>query len=284
MDLNSFQFLGKIGVSGVECVDVFSFDQEMLEFLPSPQLALILCFPEREGARPLQVAYDELKSSGFTAPENVFFMKQKIGNACGTFALFHALANLEGVIDLGKGSFYKWLSDAKQVSVEERSDLLLKNDQLAAAHEETAREGETEEPENVEHHFICYVERNGVLYEIDSCAPFPRPLGNISGEVLVSAAGKHVKKLMEEIDGQWRRSSTTSVSICTIATSICLMPSSAGWMRRPHSPPCDRALTRYLVSEMDRILHRNENTQSASFSRHAEAPNSLLFVLLKGGF
>lgn len=199
MDLNSFQFLGKIGVSGVECVDVFSFDQEMLEFLPSPQLALILCFPEREGARPLQVAYDELKSSGFTAPENVFFMKQKIGNACGTFALFHALANLEGVIDLGKGSFYKWLSDAKQVSVEERSDLLLKNDQLAAAHEETAREGETEEPENVEHHFICYVERNGVLYEIDSCAPFPRPLGNISGEVLVSAAGKHVKKLMEEI-------------------------------------------------------------------------------------
>lgn len=55
-----------------------------------------------QGARPLQVAYDELKSSGFTAPENVFFMKQKIGNACGTFALFHALANLEGVIDLGK--------------------------------------------------------------------------------------------------------------------------------------------------------------------------------------
>ncbi|VDM76873.1 unnamed protein product [Strongylus vulgaris] len=71
--------------------------------------------------------------------------------------------------------------------------------QLATAHEETALEGETEEPANVEHHFICYVEKDGELYEIDSCAPFPRSLGQTSGGSLLSAAGKHVKKLMEDI-------------------------------------------------------------------------------------
>ncbi|CAJ0588127.1 unnamed protein product [Cylicocyclus nassatus] len=192
-------FMKKIGVQGVECVDVFSFDPEMLEFIPSPQLALILCFPEREGKVPLQAVYESLKASGTKPPENVFFMKQKIGNACGTFALFHSLANLEGIIDLGNGSFSNWLQEAKGLSTEERSDSLLRNNQLATAHDETAQEGETEEPANVDHHFICYVAKDGELYEIDSCAPFPRSLGKISEGSLLSAAGQHVKKLMEEI-------------------------------------------------------------------------------------
>ncbi|KAK6060063.1 ubiquitin carboxyl-terminal hydrolase, family 1 [Cooperia oncophora] len=139
----------------------------MLEFLPAPQLAVILCFPERDGAKPLEKEYESLKASGFCAPDNVFFMKQKIGNACGTFALFHALANLEGVVDLGNGSFSNWLKKAKLHSAEERSDLLLQNQELSTAHEETAREGETDEPSNVEHHFICYVNKGGVLYEIE---------------------------------------------------------------------------------------------------------------------
>ncbi|WKY09513.1 hypothetical protein Q1695_002127 [Nippostrongylus brasiliensis] len=192
-------FMNKIGVKGVECVDIFSFEPEMLDFLPKPQLAVILCFPEKGDVNPLEPAYKSLEKTGFTAPENVFFMKQKIGNACGTFALFHALANLEGVVDLGNGSFHTWLKDAKLKGVEERSDLLLRNEQLATAHEETAREGETEEPSKVEHHFICYVVKDKVLYEIDSCSPFPRPLASSPGEALVSAAGKHIKVLMEQI-------------------------------------------------------------------------------------
>ncbi|VDM77626.1 unnamed protein product [Strongylus vulgaris] len=128
LPINSFQFMNKIGVHGVECVDVFSFEPEMLDFIPSPQLALILCFPEREGKVPLQTVYDALLASGAKAPDNVFFMKQKIGNACGTFALFHSLANLEGVIDLGNGSFHNWLKEAKELSTEERSDSLLKSE------------------------------------------------------------------------------------------------------------------------------------------------------------
>ncbi|KAK5977613.1 hypothetical protein GCK32_022145, partial [Trichostrongylus colubriformis] len=72
----------------------------MVDFLPAPQLAVILCFPEKDGTKPLEKEYTDLKESGFSAPDDVFFMKQKIGNACGTFALFHALSNLEGVIDL----------------------------------------------------------------------------------------------------------------------------------------------------------------------------------------
>ena len=46
--------------------------------------------------------YKDLALHGVVAPADVFVAKQKVENACGTFALFNALANLEGRIDLGK--------------------------------------------------------------------------------------------------------------------------------------------------------------------------------------
>ena len=41
-----FLFSRKIGVNSVETMDVYSFDEEMLSFIPKPQLGMILCFPD----------------------------------------------------------------------------------------------------------------------------------------------------------------------------------------------------------------------------------------------
>lgn len=49
----------------------------------------------------LNPIYEKLRTEGVEKMDNVFFMKQKIGNACGTFALFHSLANNRKNIDLG---------------------------------------------------------------------------------------------------------------------------------------------------------------------------------------
>ena len=35
----------------------------------------------------------EQEAAGADVPENVYFMKQFVGNACGTVALIHAVAN-----------------------------------------------------------------------------------------------------------------------------------------------------------------------------------------------
>ncbi|CAI2354003.1 unnamed protein product [Caenorhabditis sp. 36 PRJEB53466] len=193
-------FLTKIGVRGVECVDVYSFDEEMLQFVPQPQLALILCFPSSEARDFLSKQYEEVEKNG-TKPEGVFFMNQSdsIGNACGTFALFHSLANLEGRVDLGKGKFFKWFEKAKLVKEEERSDLLSDGTHTSDAHDETAEEGETENSDQVDYHFITYVNKNGQLYEIDSCAPFPRPLGATTDSSLVKDASVAIKKLMNNV-------------------------------------------------------------------------------------
>ncbi|CAB3398501.1 unnamed protein product [Caenorhabditis bovis] len=193
-------FLKKIGVSGVECVDVFSFDDEMLEFIPKPQYAMILCFPSAEAREFLSKKYEEFEKIG-EKPKDVFFMNQssEIGNACGTFALFHSLANLENRINLGDGKFATWLAKAKTVNEDERSDLLSEDTDLAEAHEETAEMGETEQSDNVDYHFITFVNKDGNLYEIDSCAPYPRPLGKTSDATLVKDASGAVKELMNSV-------------------------------------------------------------------------------------
>ena len=49
----------------------------------------------------MQPVYEKLKEQNVETPEGMFFMDQRIGNACGTFALFHALANLDGKVNLG---------------------------------------------------------------------------------------------------------------------------------------------------------------------------------------
>ncbi|CAJ0577022.1 unnamed protein product, partial [Mesorhabditis spiculigera] len=197
------QFLGKIGVSSVDCVDVYSFDDEMLAFIPKPQLAMLLCFPDyRKVDAIMRPIYDKLQQEGTKVPENVFFMEQKIRNACGTFALFHALGNIEKQADMGHGPFRAFLDKAKALKPAEISGLLEKTSDLATAHEEAARSGETETPagDKVEHHFICFVGVDGTLYEIDSRAPFPRPLGNTTPDTLVKDAGVHVQKLMSQMD------------------------------------------------------------------------------------
>ncbi|CAJ0961942.1 unnamed protein product, partial [Mesorhabditis belari] len=196
-------FLEKIGVESVDCVDVFSFDDDMLEFVPKPQLAMLLCFPDYKKVdaimRPI---YEKLKADGAKVPEGVFFMEQKIRNACGTFALFHALGNIEGKVDLGQGSFSSFLQKAKGLPPSEISKLLEHTSDIASAHENAARSGETEAPpgDKVEHHFICFVNVNGLLYEIDSRASFPRPLGATSGDTLVKDAGVFVKQLMSQME------------------------------------------------------------------------------------
>ncbi|KAK5975392.1 Ubiquitin carboxyl-terminal hydrolase [Trichostrongylus colubriformis] len=193
--------MSKIGVESVECVDVISFDDDALSHLPKPQYAMLLCLPDYKKVDELMAPiYEKLRAESVTPPANVFFMEQKISNACGTFALFHALANIEDQVDLGSGSFHKWLEAAKGLGIDQRSDLLANDATLAAAHDEAARRGDSRQPEEVEHHFICYVNKDGTLFEIDSRAPFPRALGPTSGDTLVKDAGAACKHFMEKLD------------------------------------------------------------------------------------
>lgn len=129
----------------------------------------------------MEPLYKDIVAGNAKVDNKVFFMKQEISNACGTFALFHALGQHINKIMMGKGfneffeiifldesgPFAKWYKEAKALGVNDRSKSLATNQDLAVAHEDCATSGETRaDVEKVEYHFICYTNVDGTLYEL----------------------------------------------------------------------------------------------------------------------
>jgi ubiquitin carboxyl-terminal hydrolase L3 len=96
------KFLVKVGVSdSYHLVDVYGLDPDMLAFLPKPVVAFILLFPCGENYDKHRKQEDEeLKANPQKIPENVFYMRQYLRNACGTVALFHAILNNTDTVEL----------------------------------------------------------------------------------------------------------------------------------------------------------------------------------------
>ena len=90
-----------------ELVDVYGLDPELLAFLPSPVVAMILLFPINDKYENYRKQEEEkMKNKGQEVSPKVYFMKQTIGNACGTVALLHSILNNKDHIPFdGKSCF-----------------------------------------------------------------------------------------------------------------------------------------------------------------------------------
>lgn len=118
--------------------DCFGLDEELLAFLPSPVLAVVLLFPwEQEALRKGR------KAQGKELPQ-VFWMEQHVGNACGTVAVVHSLlANRERLAmhpNCVAERFFAW---AKPLSPSDRGDLLGGMEELAVVADAAASVGQT---------------------------------------------------------------------------------------------------------------------------------------------
>jgi ubiquitin carboxyl-terminal hydrolase L3 len=68
-----------------------------------------------------------------------FFMKQTIGNACGTVALLHAICNNQDKVDFVKDSFLDiFYSKCKESSAIERADYLYEDVVVEQNHQQIA--------------------------------------------------------------------------------------------------------------------------------------------------
>lgn len=176
-------------------VDVIGFDEDLLAFLPKPVAALIFLFPVDEVKIP-----NDYPQAVTDAP-NVYWMIQRIHNACGTIALIHSVANNTDVIKLTEGSKLKNLLDTtKDLSPEERASKLEGDDEFSKIHEGHAASGQTAPPENLEvdYHFISLVQKDGTLYELDGRKTGPVPHGPSSPESFLSDASAVIKKFMSQ--------------------------------------------------------------------------------------
>jgi len=193
------EFLSAIGVGdewGV--VDVIGLDEELLQFMPSPVLSLILLFPVNE---------DDNQSTEHTNQEvtddkesAVYFMRQTINNACGTIALIHAVANNCHRIQLkDKSSLKTFLDSSRDLKPEERGRLLEANADICNAHHTYAKEGQTSAPaadSHINNHFVALVQSNGFLYELDGRRSDPLNHGKTSEDTFLSDAAQVCRQFM----------------------------------------------------------------------------------------
>ncbi|KAH9607103.1 hypothetical protein KSS87_005032 [Heliosperma pusillum] len=210
------QFLWGLGLpeEEAECNDVYGLDGELLEMVPKPVLAVLFLFP-----LSAECEAERAKDDGVNKDYNkkVYFMKQTVGNACGTIGLLHAIGNVTSQIKLREGSFLdRFYKATANMDPAERA-LYLENDtEMEAAHSVAATAGDTEAPEDVDTHFICFSCVHGTillflspplalthvptreLYELDGDRPRPVSHGPSSPNTLLEDAAKVIKGMIQE--------------------------------------------------------------------------------------
>lgn len=180
--------------------DVYGLDAELLSMVPRPVCAVLLLFPITDKYEAFKKEEEEKLSGKQQISSDVYFIKQTIGNACGTIGIIHAVANNLKHLEFESDSPLKmFLEKTSKMNPEERATFLEKDDSIRVTHESSAQEGQTEAPsadERVNLHFIAFVNVGGQLYELDGRKPFPIVHGNTSEETLLEDAVEVCKVFM----------------------------------------------------------------------------------------
>lgn len=181
--------------------DVYGLDPELLSMVPRPVCAVLLLFPITEKYEAFKQEEEEtLKTKKQDISSDVYFMKQTIGNACGTIGIIHAVANNLKHLEFESDSpLKKFFEKTSKMNPEERAAFLEKDESIRVMHESSAQEGQTEAPsadERVNLHFISFVNVGGQLYELDGRKPFPIVHGDTSEETLLEDAVDVCKTFM----------------------------------------------------------------------------------------
>jgi ubiquitin carboxyl-terminal hydrolase L3 len=164
--------------------DVYSTEEWALEMIPSPVAAVVLLYPltavqlmhEKKEEEEEAAAADSDKNNG----HGVWFMKQRIGNACGTVGILHSLLNAGPTVLDGSLRPNSWLAQFRNKTTTINSDAihkaeLLENDPIISTLHDTATKdaanatdrGQIDDHDNLITHFIALVRVNGKLYECD---------------------------------------------------------------------------------------------------------------------
>ncbi|KAM1800600.1 hypothetical protein EV2_032972 [Malus domestica] len=192
------QFLWGLGLQEdeAECYDVYGLDGELLEMVPNPVLAVLFLYPittKTEEERMMQ-ANEKQEPKG-----NVYFMKQTVGNACGTIGLLHAVGNITSEIKLVEDSFLdKFLKKTASMDPLQRAAFLESDTEVEVAHSVAANGGDTEASDNADTHFICFACVDGELYELDGRKSGPISHGPSSPNSLLQDAAKVIQGMIQK--------------------------------------------------------------------------------------
>ena len=95
--------LGLSKANSYAFTDVLSTEDWALAMVPQPVIAVLFLYPIKDKVEEYRKQEDEkIKAEGQVVSKEVYYMKQTVGNACGTVGLLHALANNRDKLIIGK--------------------------------------------------------------------------------------------------------------------------------------------------------------------------------------
>jgi len=190
------EFAHKAGLpSNWEFADCLGLDEELLSFVPQPCLALILIFPwNREGVAARDAAMAPKNCHEW--PPELYYMEQRVGEACGTIAVIHAILNNAETVGLHEGPLFDFLEKTRGLDKKARGIALAHCKAIADLHASHAEEGQTKAVESTSYHFVCFVQKSGKLYELDGSRPTKLPIchGDSSPETFLNDAARAIKE------------------------------------------------------------------------------------------
>lgn len=192
------QFLWGLGLpeNEAECYDVYGLDEQLLEMVPEPVLAVLFLYPLTSKTEEERLQQENEKKEHNT---RVYFMKQTVGNACGTIGLLHALGNITSEIKLTEGSFFdRFFKATASMDPLQRAAFLENDREMEVAHSVAATAGDTEALVDVNAHFICFACVDGELYELDGRKSGPISHGQSSPNTLLRDAAKVIQGVIQK--------------------------------------------------------------------------------------
>ncbi|XP_064200467.1 ubiquitin carboxyl-terminal hydrolase isozyme L1-like isoform X2 [Anguilla rostrata] len=208
------ELLFKLGVgNGWQFVDIMGLEEEALSWVPSPSFAVMLLFPLTQQHEAYREKQTEVMGDSHKRESEVYFIKQTVGNSCGTIGLLHAVANNKHRLEFEAGAVIKrFLDDTASMSADDRAKRLETNQEIQAAHEEVAAEGQCQvDPDKVNFHFITFISVGGQLYELDGRLNYPVNHGPTTEDNFIKDAAGICRQFMEREKDEVRFS---AVALC----------------------------------------------------------------------
>ncbi|XP_072318873.1 ubiquitin carboxyl-terminal hydrolase isozyme L1 [Eucyclogobius newberryi] len=202
--------MDKLGVGGNwRFVDVLGLEGEQLSAVPKPCCALMLLFP----LTPQHESFRQQQADDVAAGSELYFLKQTVGNSCGTVALLHSVGNNKEKMTFNNGSaLKKFLDETADMSAEDRAKRFENDQAIKEAHNDVAAQGQCRpEADKVNFHFISFVNVNGQLYEFDGRIKGAVNHGATKDDTFVKDAAEVCRGFMKREEGEVRFS---SVALC----------------------------------------------------------------------
>jgi len=215
--LNSY--ISKLGFdsSQFHFVDVFSTEAWALEMVPQPVAAVIMLYPI---SQPQEAHRSEENTNVIPkqqVSDKVWYMKQRIGNACGTIGILHALGNLSLTTEAGADGLIKkdsWLDRfysccPRSLGPTEKASILESDKEIESMHDAATADdanqtGRGELDDAVNTHFVALVNIDGGLYELDGRKEAPIHHGSTGQTSFLKDACVVVDTFMQRDPGELR--------------------------------------------------------------------------------